>query len=321
MKHILITGGAGFIGSTLADRALSDGYKVTAIDNFDPFYDKSIKQKNIVYALGNPNYSFIEESMSNTDAVCAKLIDNIDIIVHLAAKAGVRYSISHPVDYTETNVNVTVKVCELARKLNVDKIIFSSSSSVYGSNPHTPWSENLELMPQSPYAQTKVLSEKYLKDFSEESNIDVLVFRFFSVYGPRMRPDLMMSKMANSIFSGGPLKIFGDGSASRDYTYIDDIVESLMRGIETDCGKHEVLNVGSGNPISLKELISIFENIIGKKLLCEHVDKIKEESSATWADSSRLQKVLGYRPSTRIEEGVKRFIEWYKREQLTINNG
>lgn len=321
MKHILITGGAGFIGSTLADRALSDGYKVTAIDNFDPFYDKSIKQKNIVYALGNPNYSFIEESMSNTDAVCAKLIDNIDIIVHLAAKAGVRYSISHPIDYTETNVNGTVKVCELARRLNVGKIIFSSSSSVYGNNPHTPWSEKLELMPQSPYAQTKVLSEKYLKDFSDEYNIDVLVFRFFSVYGPRMRPDLMMSRMANSIFSGECLKIFGDGSASRDYTYIDDIVESVMRGIETDCGKHEVLNVGSGNPISLKELISIFEGITGKKLLCEHVERIKEESSATWADSYRLQKVLGFRPSMRIEEGVKRFIEWYKRKQLTMNNG
>ena len=316
MKHILITGGAGFIGSSLADRALSDGYKVTAIDNFDPFYDKSIKQKNIVQALGNPNYSFIEESMSNTDAVCAKLTGNIDIIVHLAAKAGVRYSISHPIDYTETNVNGTVKVCELARRLNVDKIIFSSSSSVYGSNPHTPWSENLELMPQSPYAQTKVLSEKYLKDFSEESNIDVLVFRFFSVYGPRMRPDLMMSKMANCIFSGECLKIFGDGSASRDYTFIDDIVESVMRGIETDCGKHEVLNVGSGNPISLKELISIFENIIGKKLLFEHVERIKEESSATWADSSRLQRILGYRPSTGIDDGVKRFIEWYKRKQL-----
>ena len=267
MKHILITGGAGFIGSTLADRALSDGYKVTAIDNFDPFYDKSIKQKNIVQALGNPNYSFIEESMSNTDAVCAKLTGNIDIIVHLAAKAGVRYSISHPIDYTETNVNGTVKVCELARRLNVGKIIFSSSSSAYGNNPHTPWSENLELMPQSPYAQTKALSEKYLKDFSEESNIDVLVFRFFSVYGPRMRPDLMMSKMANCIFSGERLKIFGDGSASRDYTYIDDIVESVMRGIETDCGKHEVLNVGSENPISLKELISIFVNV------CNFVNK------------------------------------------------
>ena len=146
MKHILITGGAGFIGSTLADRALSDGYKVTAIDNFDPFYDRSIKQNNIALALGNTNYCFIEENMSNTDAVCAKMTSNVDIIVHLAAKAGVRYSISHPVDYTETNVNVTVKVCELARKLNVDKIIFSSSSSVYGSNPHTPWSENLELL-------------------------------------------------------------------------------------------------------------------------------------------------------------------------------
>lgn len=312
MKHILITGGAGFIGSTLADRALSDGYKVTAIDNFDPFYDKSIKQKNIVQALGNPNYSFIEESMSNTDAVCAKLTGNIDIIVHLAAKAGVRYSISHPIDYTETNVNGTVKVCELARRLNVGKIIFSSSSSVYGNNPHTPWSENLELMPQSPYAQTKALSEKYLKDFSDEYNIDVLVFRFFSVYGPRMRPDLMMSRMANCIFSGECLKIFGDGSASRDYTYIDDIVESIMRGIEADCGKHEVLNVGSGNPISLKELISIFEGITGKKLLCEHVERIKEESSATWADSSRLQRILGYRPSICITEGVERFIKWYK---------
>ena len=321
MKHILITGGSGFIGSTLADRALSDGYKVTAIDNFDPFYDKSIKQKNIVQALGNPNYSFIEESMSNTDAVCAKLTGNIDIIVHLAAKAGVRYSISHPIDYTETNVNGTVKVCELARRLNVGKIIFSSSSSVYGNNPHTPWSENLELMPQSPYAQTKALSEKYLKDFSEESNIDVLVFRFFSVYGPRMRPDLMMSRMANCIFSGERLKIFGDGSASRDYTYIDGIVESVMRGIETDCGRHEVLNVGSGNPISLKELISIFEDITGKKLLCEYVERIKEESSATWSDSSRLQRILGYRPSMRIEDGVKRFIEWYKRKQLTMNNG
>ena len=316
MKHILITGGSGFIGSTLADRALSNGYKVTAIDNFDSFYDRSIKQNNIALALGNPNYCFIEENMSNTDAVCAKLTGNIDIIVHLAAKAGVRYSISHPIDYTETNVNGTVKVCELARSLNVGKIIFSSSSSVYGNNPHTPWSENLELMPQSPYAQTKALSEKYLKDFSDEYNIDVLVFRFFSVYGPRMRPDLMMSRMANCIFSGECLKIFGDGSARRDYTYIEDIVESVMRGIETDCGKHEVLNVGSENPISLKELISIFEDLTGKKLLCEHVERIKEESSATWADSSRLQKILGFKPSMRIEDGVKGFIEWFREKFL-----
>ena len=310
--NILVTGGAGFIGSTLADRALSDGYKVTAVDNFDPFYDKSIKLDNISNAIGNPNYTFIEANVSDIQTIIDSLDSHVDVIVHLAAKAGVRYSILHPIDYTEANVNGTIKVCDLAQKLNVNKIIFSSSSSVYGNNPHTPWTENLELMPQSPYAKTKALSEKYLKDFSDEYDINVLVFRFFSVYGPRMRPEMLMSRIAKCIYSGEHLKIFGDGSASRDYTYIDDIVECLMRGIKKDCGRHEILNVGNGNPISLKELISIFEGITGKKLLCNHVEKIKEESSITWADSSRLQQILGSKPMTKVNEGLGKFIEWYK---------
>ncbi|MEJ5268094.1 MAG: NAD-dependent epimerase/dehydratase family protein [Bacteroidales bacterium] len=309
---LIVTGGAGFIGSNLCDYLLNNNHKVLCIDNFDNYYNPEIKRNNITIAQQNKNFKFFEADIKDLSNIESLIDDNYDAIIHLAAKAGVRYSLKYPVGYEEINVVGTKNILELAVKKDIKQFIFASSSSIYGNSP-TPFKENYNsLNPISLYAQTKLLSEKLGKEYSEKYELNFISLRFFSVYGPRLRPDLVMNKIARSIFKGEKLKIFGDGSSARDYTYVDDIISGIISALEYKKSKFEIFNLGNGNPIKLSEIIKLFENYTNSRANIEYVDSIKGESEITWADNSKAKEVLGFNPKINIENGVKLFIEWYK---------
>ncbi|MDD3858575.1 MAG: GDP-mannose 4,6-dehydratase [Bacteroidales bacterium] len=311
-KRIIVTGGAGFIGSNLCDYLLNEGNEVICIDNFDDYYNPQIKRHNIQQALSHPQYTLIEEDIKNTDKIASQFRGNYDAIIHLAAKAGVRYSLENPVGYEESNVVGTKSILNLAVKLGINQFIFASSSSIYGNTP-APFREDYDkLNPVSPYAQTKLFSEKTGKDFSEKFNINFISLRFFSVYGPRLRPDLVMNKIAGSIYKDERLKIFGDGSTSRDYTYVDDIITGIMKAVDYKDTQFEIFNLGNGNPMKLTDIIFLFEQETGQNVNIEFVDSIKGESDITWADNSKAKQLLGFTPVVDISNGVKKFLEWYK---------
>lgn len=311
-KRIIITGGAGFIGSNLCDYLLNKSYEIVCIDNFDDYYSPSIKHKNIKQALEQPNFSLIVEDIKNTNSLLTKLTGKFDAIIHLAAKAGVRYSIKNPIGYEEINVQGTKSILELAAQKNIEHFVFASSSSIYGNAP-TPFNENYsDLNPISPYAQTKLLSEKIGLEFSKNHNIKFISLRFFSVYGPRLRPDLVMNKIAKSIFENESLKIFGSGNTARDYTYIDDIIAGIEMALNYKNSNFDIFNLGSANPIKLSQIINLFEIETGQKLKIENIEPINGESEITWADNKKASKLLNFVPKTNIENGIKNFLAWYK---------
>lgn len=311
-KRIIVTGGAGFIGSNLCDYLLNKSYEIVCIDNFDDYYNPSIKHKNIKQALEQPNFSLIVEDIKNTNSLLTKLTGKFDAIIHLAAKAGVRYSIKNPIGYEEINVQGTKSILELAAQKNIEHFVFASSSSIYGNAP-TPFNENYsDLNPISPYAQTKLLSEKIGLEFSKNHNIKFISLRFFSVYGPRLRPDLVMNKIAKSIFENESLKIFGNGNTARDYTYIDDIIAGIEMALNYKNSNFDIFNLGSANPIKLSQIINLFEIETGQKLKIENIEPINGESEITWADNKKASKLLNFVPKTNIENGIKNFLAWYK---------
>lgn len=311
-KRIIVTGGAGFIGSNLCDYLLNNNHEVVCIDNFDDYYDPQIKRRNIILALSHPSYTLIEEDIQNTKNIASNLSGNYDAIIHLAAKAGVRYSLKNPIGYEESNVVGTRSILELAVSQNIKQFVFASSSSIYGNAP-APFKETFQdLKPISPYAQTKLFSEKTGKEFSEKYELNFVSLRFFSVYGPRLRQDLVMNKIADSIYKNQKLKIFGDGSTSRDYTYVDDIIAGIMKAVDYKESKFEIFNLGNGNPIKLIDIITLFEQETDKKVNIEFVDSIKGESDTTWADNSKAKKMMQFEPQTNIYKGIQNFIKWYK---------
>jgi UDP-glucuronate 4-epimerase len=311
MQSILISGGAGFIGSNLAEKLLQNGYEVIVVDNFDEYYDRAIKQNNISFALNHPHYSLIESDICNTKYLLQVLPPDITAIIHLAAKAGVRNSIINPNGYEEENIKSITKALQLAVNLNIPKFIFSSSSSIYGNSKTIPFCEDQkDLNPINPYAKSKLLSEQIGREFSEKHEINFISLRFFSVYGRRLRPDLVMNKIANSLLLNEPLKIFGNGSALRDFTYIDDIINGVISSLNYNEKKFDVINLGSGNPISLLDVIKIFENYMGGKIKLEFSNVIKGESDNTWADNTKAKHVLNFYPQTDILFGIKKYIDW-----------
>ncbi len=311
-KRIIVTGGAGFIGSNLCDYLLANNHEVVCIDSFDDYYDPQIKRKNLSKALANSNFTLLESDIKEIDFISDNLDGKFDAIIHLAAKAGVRYSLKHPIGYEESNVQGTKSILDLAIRKNIFQFVFASSSSIYGNSPAPFKESHKDLLPISPYAQTKLFSENTGKEYSEKYDINFIPLRFFSVYGPRLRPDLVMNKIAGSIFKNEKLKIFGDGLASRDYTYVDDIISGIMKAVDYKESKFETFNLGSGNPIKLTEIISMFEKQTSKKVNIEFVDSIKGESDITWADNSKAKRMLGFEPKTDIREGIKNYLEWYK---------
>ncbi len=308
----LVTGAAGFIGSHLCERLFAEGWAVVGVDNFDDFYDPQIKRHNINGCLQNKNFKLIEADIRNSAAMDKAIGGDIEIIVHLAARAGVRPSIAQPVLYTDVNVNGTTVLLEAAKKHNVTKFVFGSSSSVYGNNDKVPFSENDNVdFPISPYAATKKAGELICHTYHHLYGIHVTCLRFFTVYGPRQRPDLAIHKFAKLIELGKPLPVYGDGSMVRDFTYIDDIIEGTVVAMEK-CDGFNIYNLGHSRPITVNNLIVEIEKALGKKAVKEYLPPQPGDVQRTYADITKAAKELAYNPSTSIQTGMANFVDWLR---------
>ena len=315
MKNFLITGGAGFIGSHLVDRLLAtDVEHITVVDDFNDFYDPSIKRANIIEHLKDPRYQLNEVDIRDHQSLEPVFKNNnFDCVVHLAARAGVRPSLSEPQLYTETNINGTLNLLELARKNNIKQFVFGSSSSVYGINAKVPFSEDDPIrQPISPYAATKGAGELLCHTYSHLYGLRCICLRFFTVYGPRQRPDLAIHKFARLITQGKPIPVFGDGTTRRDYTYVDDIIDGVMAAISYDKRDYEVINLGESRTVELSELIQLLEKELDTHATIERQPPQPGDVPQTFADISKARALLGYDPKTQIEDGLRRFVEWFR---------
>lgn len=320
MQTILITGGAGFIGSSLADRLLSDGYSVTVIDNFNDYYNPEIKKQNISQALKNSNYKLYNGDIENISDVEKVFVENkIDAIVHLAARAGVRPSIEAPLAYAMTNIIGTINILEMMKKYGVKRMSMASSSSVYGNCKAEKFSEDLNIRePISPYAATKSADEQICYTYHHLYDLDIYMLRFFTVFGPRQRPDLAINKFTRLIMSDKPIDMYGDGSTMRDYTYIDDIVDGIVATLKYHQTGYEIFNLGGGSPVTLSEMIATIERVLGKKAQINKMPMQPGDVDKTVSDISKAQRLLGYYPHTSFEQGVRKFIEWKKHFKVDI---
>ena len=315
MRSILITGGAGFIGSHLVDRLLSEGdWRITVIDDFNDFYDPAIKRANIEQHLANPNFSLIEADIRDFYSLHEVFNEQeFDCIVHLAARAGVRPSLTEPRLYVETNINGTVNLLELARAHSVKQFVFGSSSSVYGENEKVPFSEDDPIFkPISPYAATKAAGELICHTYAHLHDLRIVCLRFFTVYGARQRPDLAIHKFAKLISAGQPIPVFGDGTTRRDYTYIDDIISGVRAAIDYNQSSYEVINLGESRTVELRELISLLESALGKTAQIDRQPTQPGDVPQTFADISKARALLGYDPQTQIEDGITKFVAWFQ---------
>ncbi len=309
---VLITGAAGFIGSHLSERLLGDGWQVLGVDNFDDFYDPQIKRRNIADCLKNKNFRLIKADIRNRAACEKALGDGVEIIVHLAARAGVRPSIARPLLYADVNVNGTVVLLEAAKKHKIGKFIFGSSSSVYGNNEKVPFSEDDNVdFPISPYAATKKAGELICHAYHHLYGISVTCLRFFTVYGPRQRPDLAIHKFARLIEQRKPISVYGDGTMMRDFTYIDDIINGTVAAMQ-NCNGFNTYNLGESRPITVNDLIVEIEKALDKKAIKEYVPPQPGDVERTYADVTKAVRELGYNPSTTIEEGLIKFVTWLR---------
>lgn len=316
MKHALVTGAAGFIGSHLVDRLLAEGWQVTGLDNFDPFYSPERKRANIAPHTANPHFRLVEADIRNLEALRRDLTGRFDVIVHLAARAGVRPSIQDPIAYQDVNVRGTQNLLELARERGVMQFLFASSSSVYGVNPNVPWREDDHVLrPISPYASTKVSGELMGHVYSHLYGIRFIALRFFTVYGPRQRPDLAIHKFARLMLEGKPLPVYGDGATRRDYTYIADVIEGVRAAIEYTATPYEVINLGHHRPVALLEMIRALERVSGLKAVLKPCPPEPGDVPQTFADVSKAEALLGYRPATAFEDGLRRFWDWLRLER------
>ncbi len=315
MKNLLITGGAGFIGSHLVDRLLAtDVERVTVVDDFNTFYDPAIKRANISAHIADPRYKIAEADIRD-QATLEQLFqtNDFDCVVHLAARAGVRPSLSEPQLYAETNINGTLNLLELARRKNIKQFVSGSSSSVYGINAKVPFSEDDPIrQPISPYAATKGAGELLCHTYSHLYGLRCVCLRFFTVYGPRQRPDLAIHKFAKLISARKPIPVFGDGTTRRDYTYVDDIIQGVMAAIDYDKSDYEVINLGESRTVELRELISLLEKELDMHAVIDRQPPQPGDVPQTFADISKARALLGYNPQTQIEEGLHRFIEWFQ---------
>ena len=310
--NILLTGCAGFIGSHTLEKLLQDNHRVIGVDNYDPFYSREIKKQNLCN-VDSENFSLLEADLA--DPQTYQKIDFInegrsfDAIIHLAAKAGVRPSIQDPLGYQRANVIATQNLLEYAKKHTIKQFVFASSSSVYGVNPNVPWRENdLVLQPISPYASTKVSCELMGHVYSQLFGIRFLGLRFFTVYGPRQRPDLAINKFVRLIKEGNPIPVFGDGLSRRDYTYIDDIVSGIIGALNYDGSDYEIFNLGNDQTITLNELIKTIEIEINRDAIIDKQPNQPGDVPQTWADISKAKKLLGYLPKTSFSEGIQKYI-------------
>jgi UDP-glucuronate 4-epimerase len=314
-KNILLTGGAGFIGSHLADNLIAEGgWNIVIIDDLNDFYDPAIKLANLAAFDGVPDVRFIKVDIRDTTGLRDVFdVAEFDCIVHLAARAGVRPSLLEPRLYNETNVIGTLNLLELAREFGVKHFVFGSSSSVYGINCKVPFAEDDWIhLPISPYAATKAAGELLCHTYSHLYDIRTVCLRFFTVYGARQRPDLAIHKFTRLIAEGRPIQMFGDGTTRRDYTYIDDIIQGVREAIDYTGSMHEIFNLGESETTELKGLIELIEESLGKRAIIERQAMQPGDVPITFADISKARELLGYDPHTKIEEGIPKFVEWFK---------
>ncbi|MGB8508782.1 MAG: GDP-mannose 4,6-dehydratase [Pyrinomonadaceae bacterium] len=314
-RNILVTGGAGFIGSHLVERLLSEGaWRVTVLDDFNDFYDPAIKRANVAPHVGRDDFQLVQADIR--DAATLRHAfggTHFDVIVHLAARAGVRPSLAEPVLYTETNILGTVNLLELARAHEVRQFVFGSSSSVYGENKKVPFSEDDPIFnPISPYAATKAAGELLCHTYAHLYGLRCVCLRFFTVYGARQRPDLAIHKFARLISKGRAIPVYGDGTTRRDYTYVDDIIAGVRAAIDYEASDYEVINLGESRTVELRELINLLEREIGREALIDRQPLQPGDVPQTFADVTKARRLLAYDPQTDIAEGIRRFVEWYK---------
>jgi UDP-glucuronate 4-epimerase len=321
-KHVLVTGGAGFIGSHLVERLASEGAQVVVADNFDPFYDTSIKRANFSACSQHAAIRLVEVDIRDLAEIRRQLEGPYDAIVHLAAKAGVQPSIVDPAAYYDTNVRGTQNLLELARELEVPQFIFASSSSVYGANPNIPWSESDHvLLPISPYASTKVSGELMGHVYSHLYGIRFVALRFFTVYGPRQRPDLAIHKFARLMLQRMPIQLYGDGTTMRDYTYIDDIIAGTRAALDYTDSMYEVINLGNNCPMSLAEMLHELEEALGVEAHVQLQSEQPGDVRQTYADIRKARQLLGYAPITTFRTGLRQFVDWLKSEGRALPYG
>jgi len=308
----MVTGCAGFIGSSLAERLLYDGHSVIGVDNFDPYYPISLKKENIKRLDGNRNFTFVNASILDKSSI-SRYIKDVKIVFHQAAMAGVRNSIRFPSKYFSVNVQGTANILELAMK-NVDKVIAASSSSIYGEvkKEELPVSEDREPNPKSPYALSKMHAEKICGVFTRLYGLKTVCLRYFTVYGPRQRPDEAFTKFLIKSIKNEEIQIYGDGKQTRDFTFVADVVNANVLAIKKGQG---IYNIGSDRSIELNEALDIMEDVLGKKIRRVNVERNKADISYTWADITKAKKELRYSPKTDIRDGIREHFEWCKKHQ------
>ncbi|MBX7158283.1 MAG: GDP-mannose 4,6-dehydratase [Verrucomicrobiae bacterium] len=310
--RFLVTGGAGFIGSHFCDWALQAGHEVTIIDDFNDFYDPAIKRSNIKGIIRDIH--LIEGDIRDKTAVKRAFTEKpVDAVVHIAARAGVRPSIQNPQLYVETNVLGTLNLLEACRELEIKKFIFASTSSIYGVNPKVPFSEDdLVQSTISPYASTKLCCEQLCSNYSRLYGMQINCLRFFTVYGPRQRPDLAIHKFASALLQGKPIDQYGDGTTRRDYTYIEDIISGMVAAVNYDQTPYEIINLGENETTTLKRLIELLEQELGVRAKINQLPDQPGDVPVTYANISKAKRLFGYHPQTKIEAGIKKFVKWLK---------
>ncbi|MBU0577422.1 GDP-mannose 4,6-dehydratase [Patescibacteria group bacterium] len=323
----LVTGGAGFIGSHVINHLLNEtDYQVVCIDNFNDYYDPAIKEKNITPFLDNKRFKLYRTDICDCHSDGSGGMNKIfvqekpDKIIHLAARAGVRDSIENPLLYKQVNLDGTKNLLELAKDFNVKNFVFASSSSIYGNQEKTPFSEtDIDLKPISFYGETKKEGEEIARKYHESCGLPITCLRFFTVYGPAGRPDMAPYKFTKLINEGEPIPKFGEGNTKRDYTYIDDIVAGIIAALEKNL-PFEIINLGNNQVTSLNEFIALIEKLVGKKAIINQLPMQPGDVDITYADISKAQKLLGYTPKTSAEEGMEKFVNWYLQKFDTISS-
>jgi UDP-glucose 4-epimerase len=326
--QILVTGGAGFIGGHLAERFVEAGHDVVVLDNLNEFYDTGLKERNV--AAGRRaserggTYEFVEGDIRDADLV-SDLVGDADYVYHQAARAGVRSSVANPRLYDEVNVDGTLNVLDAAREGEIERVVVASSSSVYGKPRYLPYDEEHPTTPVSPYGASKLAGERYACAYAEVYDLPVVALRYFTVYGPRMRPNMAISNFVSRCTNGDPPVVYGDGTQTRDFTYIDDVVEANLTLLETDAADGEAVNIGSTDNIEIRTLAEVVRDQLAPDLDLTFAERHDADAEHTHADTSKARELLGYEPSHTIREGVGKFVEWYGEnrkwyEPLVVNS-
>lgn len=313
---VLLTGAAGFIASHLAERLLAGGTEVVGLDNFDDFYDPAVKEQNLSTVREHGGFALVRGDIRDRDVL--ESLPEIDTVVHVAARAGVRPSIADPVLYYDVNVNGTLQLLELARMRGIERFVFASSSSIYGNHDEVPFSEDHRVdHPISPYAATKKAGELMAHSYAHLFGITCLCLRFFTVYGPRQRPDLAIHKFARLMMAGEEIPMFGDGTSQRDYTYIDDVLQGVMGGVNwvvENPGGYAIVNLGESRTVELREMIQVLAQELGVEPRIRRLPMQPGDVERTYADISRARELLGYDPSWDFRDGVREFLDWFQRD-------